>query len=271
VLPSVIPYSLQEFFEILRDRWIVVFGFAIVAVAAALAFSLTSTKQYDATAKLLLLQTDQAENLLNPGSSSVVDPARNVATSEDLVKLDSVARRVRDQLGIQRSTQDLLAEVHTTSGTSSDVVSVTVRDPDPDLAARLANGFATQYVLLRSNTDKASLSRAAANARAQLATLSPTQKASAEGQDLTARLRQLQLAASSVTGGVELVSHATVPSSPSRPRPLLTGVLALLLGLTLGVIAALLIEAASPGPTYGSAVAQRQPSEDPVSAESETR
>ena len=48
---------LRELLAVLRRRWLLVIGIALVTTGAALAVSLTSTERYDATAKLLLRES----------------------------------------------------------------------------------------------------------------------------------------------------------------------------------------------------------------------
>jgi capsular exopolysaccharide synthesis family protein len=61
------------------------------------------------------------------------------------------------------------------------------------------------------------------------------------GRDLQARQRELQIASALQTGGAELVRRASVPAHASRPRPVLSAGLGLLLGLVIGIGAALVL------------------------------
>jgi uncharacterized protein involved in exopolysaccharide biosynthesis len=215
----------------------------------AVALGLTSGAHYEATAKLLVGQTEPTNDLLlNAGSAQVVDPERNVETNAELIKLDTVANLVRERLKVPVSTKELLSKVSTEVTSTSNVVSVTAQDADARAAARIANSFATQYAFLRRRSDRASLEQATAAARDQLASLSPTERASAQGQQLSARMQDLRIAAASQTGGVEVVSRATAPSSLSRPPLAVIGIVAALLGLVLGVIVALAVDFADPRP-----------------------
>jgi polysaccharide biosynthesis transport protein len=63
-----------------------------------------------------------------------------------------------------------------------------------------------------------------------------------EDEVLKEELAQLQVNGAISTGIVQLVSPAILPTSPSSPKPLRDGVLAVLLGLVLGIALALLIE-----------------------------
>jgi non-specific protein-tyrosine kinase len=234
---------LIDYLRALRRRWWLIPIITALVTAAALLLSLTSTKQYDATAKLLLNQNEAINTLIDPNASSgTQDPERQLNTDVELIKLDAVAARVRQRLRLRMSTDQLLKEVSTEVGSTSNVVGLTVRDTSPRRAARIANAFAREYVAFQQQSARASLQQAATLAQTQLNSLSPTDRDSPQGRQLQQRLRELQIAAALQTGGVEIVRRATVPTGPSRPRPALSAALGLLLGLLLGVAAALILE-----------------------------
>jgi len=235
--------QLLDRLRVLRRRWLLILTLTALVTGAALAVSLTSTKQYDATSQLLLQQQEPINTLSNPtGSSASQDPERTVNTDVALIKLDAIADRVRRTLGLPTSTRALLDEVSTAVENTSNIVSITVRDPDPARAARIANAFATQYVSFRRASARANLNQAAALARSQLASLNTADRASTQGRQLEARLRELQIASALQTGGVQVVRNAEPPAGASRPRPVLSGLLGGLLGLVFAIAAALGLE-----------------------------
>ncbi len=228
----------------LRRRWRIVVMVVLLTTAAALASSLTSTKQYEGTAKLLLRADEPIEALVGraPGGGSTADPERETNTKVALIKLETVADRVVDRLGLGISAQALLSQVSTEVEGTSDIVAITVRDPDPRRAARIADGFAEEYVAFRRESAQRSIDEAVTLARARLNSLTPDARASAEGRQLEARQRELEIASSLQTGGAEVVRRAAVPTSAASPRPKLALVLGLLGGLLLGIAAAALFE-----------------------------
>lgn len=234
---------LQDFSKMLRRRWQLIALVALLTTATALAVSLTSDKQYDATAKLLLREDEPIDALRDrPSGGGAVDPERENNTKLALIKLETVADRVARRLGLGRDATQLLSKVDASVEGNSDIVAVTVRDPDPRLAAQIANGFAREYVAFRQDAARAGIDKAAALARSRLSSLRPEARASEEGRQLEARLRELEIASSLQTGGAEIVRRATVPSSAATPRPVRTGLLGIFLGLLFGVGAAALRE-----------------------------
>lgn len=227
---------LRELVNALRRRWKLIASIVALTTAAALAVSLTSTEQYDATAKLLLRDSEPIDALVaRPNGGAAVDPERETNTKVALIKLETVADRVNRKLGLQRTAADLLGAVSTEVEGTSDIVAITVRDRNPRRAANVANAFAQEYVAFRRKSARGTIDEAAALARSRLATLSEEDRTSPEGRQLEARLRELEIASSLQTGGAEVVRSASVPTSPAVPRPLLTGLLGLLLGLVLAV------------------------------------
>jgi Mrp family chromosome partitioning ATPase len=232
---------LREYLRVARRRWIVLVAVTGIVAVVALLISLAGTKKYDATAVLLLREVEPVNSILG-NSSSVSDPERESNTQIGLIKLDAVAEGVKEQLHLKTSASELLEQVTTEFQGNSDLVSVTVRDESPRLAAAIANGFATQYVFFRRDTARASLEEAATLARNRLESLSPEDLASTEGRQLEARLRELEIASSLQTGGVEVVRRASVPVSPAVPKPLLSTFIGLLVGFVLAVLIVILLE-----------------------------
>jgi capsular polysaccharide biosynthesis protein len=231
---------LREYLRVARRRWVVLATVTGIVAVVALGISLTSAKKYDATAVLLLREVEPVNSILG-NSTSVSDPERESNTQIGLIKLDPVAEGVKEELDLKTSTSELLEQVSTEFQGNSDLVSITVRDEDPRLAAEIANGFATQYVTFRRETARASLEEAAELARNRLESLSPEDRVST-GPQLEARLRELEIASSLQTGGVEVVRRASVPTSPAVPRPLLSTFIGLLVGFALAVLIVILLE-----------------------------
>ena len=233
--------QLLDYFRAVRQRWRLVALIVVLTTGIALAVSLSSDKKYDASAELLLRGQEPVNTLLDPNAGGgSTDPERDLNTQVELIKVSATANTVLRQLGLGRSADDLLAQVDTQTSSTSNIVTLRVRDPDPTLAARIANAFATAYVQFRLNSARQRYRDAADLAQRQLLALSPIDRRTPEGRELQARQRELQITAALQTGGAEIVRRASIPTSPSRPRPKLSGALGILLGLVIGIGAALI-------------------------------
>ncbi len=234
--------QLADYLRAIRRRWRIVILLALVVTGTALGLSMSATRQYDASAQLLFKPEDQVDRLLDPGGAESEDPERVLNTGVELIRLDAIADRVRRRVGLDTTNEKLLEKLEIDFNSDSDIVTLTVRDPDAALAADIVNAFALEYTAYRQGAARATLEKAAEVAESEYQSLSPEDQVSAEGEALRARRRQLRITAALQTGGVEVVRRATVPTDPSRPRPKLSGALGLVLGLGLGLIAALTLE-----------------------------
>lgn len=233
--------QLTDYLAAIRRRLRVVLLITFLVTGSAVGASLLSTKQYDGKAQVLF-RDDGEGDLINPGGSGADDPERELNTQVELIKLDVIAEAVRDELGIDASTADLLEKIETETSSTSDIVTIVARDTEPRAAAALANAFADEYVEFRRVSARENLLEAAEVAENEYQSLSPEDQASREGQALRARGRQLKITASLQTGGVKVIRRAKPPSSPAAPRPRLSGALGLFLGLLLGAALALILE-----------------------------
>jgi capsular exopolysaccharide synthesis family protein len=236
-------HDLWAHIRALKRRWKLIAGITLLVFASALIWSLSQEKQYEGISTVVLSQTERATALFNPEvDTRSDDPEREINTAVELITFETVAERVKESLGVETSAGDLLDQVKTEIEGNSNIVSIIASDEDPEQAAAIATAFAEEYAAFRKETAQASLNEAAQTARDRLNELSATEQASDEGRELRARLRQIEIAAAAQTGGVEVARRALVPTNASSPKPLRTGVLALVLGLLLALGCALLLE-----------------------------
>jgi succinoglycan biosynthesis transport protein ExoP len=232
----------SRYLKALRRRWWMVAVLTATAVGAALAVSLTSQKEYDATAKVLLSNSEPVNTIFLTQPVRAQDSERDVNTDVALVRLDAVARRVQRRLGLPLSTSQLLDEVRASTAGITNVISITARDLVPARAQAIANAFAAAYVAFRRDNAQAQYEEAAARAARQLAAMTPEQRNSSRGKALANSLQDLQTASKLVTGGVQIAERATLPTHSATPRTKLVFVVALLLGLFVGALGAIALE-----------------------------
>lgn len=235
-------HDLGAYLKAIRRRMPLILLLTGVVTAVAVVLSLAQTKEYEATSRVVLSQTDPINSIIESSQPVNYDPeaARNTLVS--LIKIEPVADRVKAAEGLNDSAGELLDKVTTEVESNSDIVLIKALDADPNTAADIANGFAEQYQLYRQDTVRASLNDAADVTRSNIERLSPEEQASEQGRDLRAELRQIEILAAAQRGGVEVAETADVPTDPAKPRPLLNGVLAFVLGFGFAVAIAVGIE-----------------------------
>ena len=214
----------------------------VVTTAAAVGLSLLQQKEYSAVSVLLFRDTGFAQDLFGSSATPITDPTREAATNQKLVGLQVVATRTSEALGESLSADEVLEAVTITSEGQSDVISVTATDPSPARAARIANTVARQFIVFRANADRSKLLQAKRLAELEFRRLSPSQQQGVRGASLSRAAEEVGVLASLQTGNAELVQPATVPESPSSPKPMRAGILGAILGLLLGISLAFLFE-----------------------------
>ena len=135
--------QLSDYLDIARRRrWIIV-AIVLMALAAAIAASAAATPQYRAQARVRV-ETASANNILDDAtnlSSSVRN--RNLQNEVEFANSDRVRERASQSFGENISASVAPAD-------SSDTLTFSVVDSDPERAADIANTFANAYVSERS-------------------------------------------------------------------------------------------------------------------------
>lgn len=229
--------------KVLRRRFKSIALLAVVAMAAALAFSFAQTREYTSTSQILFRQQNVDQALLGttalPPSS---DPTRQASTNQALLSLPSIATQTGAALTPALSRAEVQSKISISAASQSEVFDVSATDRVPRRAADIANAYAAQVVQFQRGADRAEINAAKAQLEAQLASLGATARNSAQAKTLRAQEQQLAVISSLQTGEAEVVQPALVPTSPSSPSIPRNAILGLLVGLILGVALALLRE-----------------------------
>jgi receptor protein-tyrosine kinase len=222
--------GLKRYLQTIRERWVLVVVATLVCFLVAVLYVAVATKTYRGQADLLITPVDPSTLPSLPLLRQSADPTRDVTTASQLVTNVDVAARVKDQLHLSESPQDLLKKVAATPVASSNIVAVSAEQNSKAEARDLANAFANQAVA--EQTDKLhreiatqfqglKASLTAPGAAADAGTLPELQALSA-GPDPTMRVETL----------------ADLPQDPVKPKPALTIIGGIIAGLVLGIVAA---------------------------------
>ncbi len=235
--------TLRGYLHVLRrGRWWVA-ALTLLGLGVSLALSLTSAKQYSATAQLLVQSTANV-NLSTGANQSLITTA-DVQTELQLVTSAQVQQAVIKKLGSAPA-------VATSQVGQTDVIAVTAVSPSPAAAARIANTYARAFVTWSTATASSNLSAAEDQLSAQINAINKeikelpakaaTQAAALSNQQavLKGQLAQLQVTGATASTGLELVTPATPPGSPSSPKPPQDALLGVIAGLAAGIAAAFL-------------------------------
>ena len=237
--------SFRAYLHVLRRRKWWVASITLLGLAVSLALSLTSHKQYSATAQLLVQPSVTAASA---GTAPQPVTQTDVATELQLVTSAPVQQAVRAKLGSAPA-------VTATQVGQTNVIAITATSRVPSRSARIANLYANAFVQYRQQVATSSLTSAEEQLKSQISALAnqikslggnPASAAASALLNQTAvlkeQLAQMQVSGASNTGEVELVTPATTPVSPSSPKPPQDALLGLIAGLALGLGAAFLRE-----------------------------
>ncbi len=246
-----------------RRKWVVVVAMLVV-VATAVGVSLAQTPVYDAHADLLIKEpaTIGSGSVFNQPNQCQTDVSVLVGTQIQIVTSRPIKNAVTQKVGG-------LPRVVVTEVGQTDVIRVTSSSTSPQRASAVANAWANAYIDftrtqdidssvaavtqiqlkvddLQKQIDKIDAQVAAAapaNKPLAVANLNPQRDNLVTQQGVfKQRLGQLQVDASLKTGAAELITAAEPPTSPSSPKPARNGVLAVFVGLFLGIGLAFLLD-----------------------------
>ena len=244
--PSAGAPGVLRYIETVRERIWLVLGIAALTLAVAVVYLEFADKTYEAQSELLVTPISEDDAALT-GLALIrasSDPTRDVETVARLVTSRDVAVRVKRELGLKESVEDLAERVDAAPVAQSNLVVITASDKESQEAAELANSFASNAIEDRSSKLRVQLTPLITGLEERIASSadSPTvQIVSLENQ--LARLESLD------AGGdptIRIEAAAAAPQDPASPRPALTLVAGLIGGLVLGVGAAFLTRSIDP-------------------------
>jgi capsular exopolysaccharide synthesis family protein len=238
--------GLERYFRTLQERLRLILVVTIVTTLAAILYLAVATQQYRAEADLLVSPVsgqDTSALTSLPLIRESSDPTRDVETAARLVRNRDVAARVKANLNLKQSVNQLVGMVTAEPVAQSNIVAVRAEADSPKLARDIANGFATSVVAERSDEIRKLADEQIPGLRAQI------DAAQARGEDtqaLAANLAQLETIRQSGDPTLRVETRADKPAPAFSPRPALTVAAGLLAGLVLGVGGAFAMSALDP-------------------------
>jgi Mrp family chromosome partitioning ATPase/capsular polysaccharide biosynthesis protein len=234
--------GLADYLRVIRERFWVIAAVVAVVLAATLALSITATPQYRASTRLLYQKNNLEQALFQSQVFTASNNDRDVQTGALLVELSPIADAVKTQLDSQRSADSLLKMVSVVTHTNTNVIDIEAVSSSAQEAADVVNAFADQFVLFRQNTDRATVEAARRLVADELDKLSEAEKESGYGQNLQEKYQNLQIIEAMQNGGYTVVQRAVAPNNPFSPQTTRNAIIAVVLGLVLGVALAFLLD-----------------------------
>ena len=231
-----------DYLRVVRERKWIILAVVVVAVGLAMAYSLSQTPVYKASADMLRQTAALDQTLFGTSVFQFQDASRQLQTGVNLVKIGAVSQMVKDDLRSTRSVQSLLEMVEVTALKDSDIIRISAESSSPDEAAAVADSFAGQFIKYRQEANRSILAATDEKVMTELSQMTPEELKTESAATLKQKHEELGILQSMQTGGYELVQQASVPKSPISPRPLRNAGFALVGGLFLGILAAFLVD-----------------------------
>lgn len=230
--------TLATILDVTRRRWLLIAGVVVACLAISLLRHATATDNYEATSSLTFGNASLTDAALQVSRGSG-DPERDAATNVLVASSREVAEGVRRQLDTPTDAGTLLSAVSVEASPNANVINITAGTDDPAYSARLANAFADQYIVFDTRSQIEAIETTESDLKRQIDAL-PV--GSAQRATLEASLQRLTELRAAAGSGVEIISRATPPSSPSGATLRTDLMLGLLIGLALALTICFLLE-----------------------------
>jgi len=224
--------DLRDYLVVLKRRKRLIAAIAFVCLVAAVLFTFTQTKIYTATARVYVQPAITTSSVSSPGQPV------NIQNEQQLLQSTPVARLARSAMQTSVSSARLLKQLEVTTPSGADVLEIHFSDPSPRVAAAGAESFAQAYLSYRRTQAQEHIQSSVDAIDGQIAGLGnhpdPQVLAALEGQ-------KANWLSSTVDPGT-ITLDAVAPSSPTSPNLVMNALLAIVLGLFLGIVAAFVRE-----------------------------
>lgn len=239
------PRGAVRYLHAFRTHWLLILMLTGLAVAVAGAVTLAATKRYQASADMQIqalpaysgdpFQGFDVFRTAADGSSPVVTAARVFASP---AYKNLVLRRFGNDGGLT---------LHVTPLSQSDIVTLGATAPSGRLAASAANTYASVVITQRKALFQAELARRMEQVSHEMAAIPQRLRATdLTYASLAGQLGNLRSWVGSADPTVQILTSAAVPTSASWPRPKLTLLIALVIGLLVGLASAVTLELVNP-------------------------
>lgn len=193
--------ELQQYLKVFRDYWRSILATLFVVVIATAGYTLMQAPTYTATATVFVtVESGDSAGELSQGASYA---ERQVQSFVQVVETAAVLDPVIDEFSLDSTSRSLAGQISASSPNSTSLIDITASGGDATETAELANAVAASLVVTVDD-------------------LAPT---SSNGQGLVS---------------ASVIDPATVPNTPSAPKPTTNIALGIILGALIGLGQALL-------------------------------
>jgi Mrp family chromosome partitioning ATPase/capsular polysaccharide biosynthesis protein len=235
-----------RYWHALRTHRLLIVVVTLIALLAALVVVTTATKRYQASADLAIHPWATFATDWTQGLDGFQQPA-DLSSASILAARAFSSSAYLDKFHQQQGSRDAHASITVTPLSQADIVSIGVSAPRAKLARDVANRFASFVLAQRKAAFQQSLEQKIVSIRALVNSIPGQNRAqNPVYAQFATTLAQLRSERGKGDPTVALFTGATLPTAPSWPRPKTTLAIAFVVGLLLGVAAALALEIVNP-------------------------
>lgn len=136
--------DLKEIFHMLQKRWVLITGITVSAliVSAIVSFFLL-TPIYEASTTMIVSYKQNQESVMT--YNDLQTSQKLVATYTEIVKSELVSDAVINKLNLELSPKELIDKISVSQVGQTEILKLTVKDEDPELATLIANTIAQVF------------------------------------------------------------------------------------------------------------------------------
>jgi Mrp family chromosome partitioning ATPase/capsular polysaccharide biosynthesis protein len=228
--------DIRDYLRPVLSRWPLIMLMVAIVAAAAYWKASNEPKRYRATTSVLLSNNSGIESVLF-GSPSFSDPERFAKNQAALLTSRRFASRVADRLKFNGNPAVLLSGLAITPAADSDFIFITSTTGNPLVSARVANGFAAEFVEMRTNALVGQARKARRQAERQIQGPSASTLSDVQRQTLQEKIDRLELIEAFPSSNAEQLDKALPPgpnaSASPRQQAIFAGAIALVFGIAL--------------------------------------
>lgn len=133
--------SLKEIFDIIKKRFLLIISFAIGAtLIAAIVSFFVLTPIYQSSAQFIVNQNNEdTQGQLLVDTNTIRTNVELINTYSVIIKNSAILNEVIEELNLTTTPESLANNISVSSEQNSQVVTVSVKNPDPQLATDIAN------------------------------------------------------------------------------------------------------------------------------------
>ncbi|MGG3625227.1 Wzz/FepE/Etk N-terminal domain-containing protein [Bacillus gobiensis] len=136
--------SLKEIFAILKKRmWLIIIITMIATMTSAAVSFFALTPTYEASTQILVNQSKSDEQAFN--YNEIQTNLELINTYNVIIKSPAILQKVKQELNLEESVEQLNSQISIESENQSQVVNISVQDPDQAKAANVANTVADVF------------------------------------------------------------------------------------------------------------------------------